>query len=64
MFFRWTPAFNVTSTVRVIQALFIDPDPNFPMNKEANNLLKTNFREYKKHVTACVEQSLEDDLDT
>lgn len=50
----WKPVLTLSSILYGLQLLFLEPNPDDPLNKEAAELLKRNPHEFQRNVTAAV----------
>lgn len=50
----WKPVLTLSSVLYGLQLLFLEPNPDDPLNKEAADLLKRNTFEYQRNVSAAV----------
>ncbi|EDX09657.1 GD13010 [Drosophila simulans] len=46
----WNPVLNINSIVYGLQFLFLEPNPEDPLNKEAADVLQTNRRQFENNV--------------
>jgi len=46
----WKPVLTINSIVYGLQYLFLEPNPDDPLNKEAASLLKSNRRQFEQNV--------------
>ncbi|KAI9330275.1 ubiquitin-conjugating enzyme/RWD-like protein [Zopfochytrium polystomum] len=47
----WKPVLNINSIVVGLQYLFLEPNPDDPLNKEAAQVLSTNRKQFETNVT-------------
>lgn len=50
----WKPVLTLSSILYGLQLLFLEPNPDDPLNKEAAKLLKRNTTEFQHNVTAAL----------
>lgn len=50
----WKPVLSISSIVYGLQFLFLDPNPDDPLNKEAANLLTGNARQFENYVQRSI----------
>lgn len=50
----WKPVLSINSVVYGLDFLFLDPNPEDPLNKEAAALLRDNPRQFEKVVSAGI----------
>lgn len=50
----WKPVLTLSSVLYGLQLLFLEPNPDDPLNKEAAELLKRNRFEFQRNVTTSV----------
>lgn len=51
---NWSPALNVEKVLLSIRSLLMDPNPSSPANREAANLLNSNYEEYCQRVKQLI----------
>jgi ubiquitin-conjugating enzyme E2 A len=54
---NWSAAYELASVLTSVQALLIDPNPQWPANNEAAVLFTENRAEYNRRVKRCVEST-------
>lgn len=50
----WKPVLTLSSVLYGLQLLFLEPNPDDPLNKEAAELLKRNKLEFQRNVSATL----------
>lgn len=50
----WKPVLSLSSVLYGLQLLFLDPNPDDPLNKDAANLLKRDNHEFARNVANAV----------
>lgn len=50
----WKPVLTLSSVLYGLQLLFLEPNPDDPLNKEAADLLKRNTLEFQRNVSATL----------
>jgi ubiquitin-conjugating enzyme E2 M len=50
----WKPVLSVNSIIYGLQFLFLDPNPEDPLNKEAAQMMQNNTRQFESYVTASI----------
>ena len=56
---RWLPVHTVESIVISVISMLEDPNPESPLNVDANKEFLRDKAEYKKHVRQCVNRSID-----
>jgi len=51
----WKPVLSISSVLFGLQYLFLDPNPDDPLNKEAADVLRNNPRQFDQHVRLSVQ---------
>ncbi|CBY35612.1 unnamed protein product [Oikopleura dioica] len=46
----WKPVLNINSVIYGLQFLFLEPNPDDPLNKEAADVLKRDKRQFEQNV--------------
>eukprot|EP00127_Corallochytrium_limacisporum_P003712 Clim_evm44s152 gene=Clim_evmTU44s152 len=47
----WKPVLSINSVIYGLQYLFLEPNPDDPLNKEAANVLRENRKTFERNVT-------------
>lgn len=50
----WKPVLSVSSVVYGLQFLFLDPNPEDPLNKEAAQMFQDNIRQFENYVQRSI----------
>lgn len=50
----WNPVLSLSSILYGLQLLFLEPNPDDPLNKEAADLLKRDIHEFQRRVSAAI----------
>ena len=50
----WKPVLSVSSIIFGLQYLFLDPNPDDPLNKEAAEVLRDNPRQFEQNVRRSI----------
>ncbi|VDN28261.1 unnamed protein product [Gongylonema pulchrum] len=57
---RWLPVHTVETILLSVISMLADPNHESPANVDAAKMLRENFPEFKKRVSACVRKSQEE----
>jgi ubiquitin-conjugating enzyme E2 M len=50
----WKPVLSISSIIYGLQYLFLDPNPDDPLNKEAAEVLRDNPRQFEQNVKRSI----------
>jgi len=56
----WKPVLSISSIICGLQFLFLDPNPDDPLNKEAAALLRDNPRQFEMNVKRSIQGGVVD----
>mmetsp|Transcript_38748 Transcript_38748/g.74255 ORF Transcript_38748/g.74255 Transcript_38748/m.74255 type:complete len:182 (+) Transcript_38748:96-641(+) len=51
----WKPVLSINSIIYGLQFLFLDPNPDDPLNKEAAQVLRTDPRQFEQNVRRSIQ---------
>ena len=51
----WKPVLSITSIIYGLQYLFLDPNPDDPLNKEAAEMMRDNPRQFEQNVKRSIQ---------